>query len=52
MVHKVVLKSEEGFVVEDGEPLLLTKKEYNTARKRFIRRFEGTTREELKGLKK
>jgi hypothetical protein len=52
MVHKVVLKSEEGFVVEDGEPLLLTKREYDTARKRFIRKYEGSTRQEIKGLKK
>jgi hypothetical protein len=52
MVHKVVLKSEEGFVVEDGEPLLLTKREYDTARKRFIRKYEGSTRQEIRGLKK
>jgi hypothetical protein len=39
MVHKVILSKEEGIVVKDGEPILLTKREYDLARKRFKKRF-------------
>lgn len=41
MVHKILLKKDEGIVLEDGEPVLLTKREWEKGRRRFLIRFEG-----------
>lgn len=41
MVHKLILKTEEGILLKDGAPVLLTKREYENGRKRFKKRFAG-----------
>jgi len=50
MVHKTMLRKDEGYVVEvDGSYVFLTKVEFEKGRKRFDSRF-GI--EEMRGLRK
>jgi len=40
MVHRILIRKSEGFIVDnDGDPLLLTAKEYKSAKKRFKDKF-------------